>query len=267
MQKVLFGECEIVQSQEEGVSHGPKALLHVFRITWICRTLFVVMELEGCKVGLGKASPFRPEAYGHGWAEDCQTLVQPDDLLLVQPQQGTVHQPGHGVILDSAPQGHLGPHCGQQLAEGVSASKSVPRLPGGRLASRWSSSSPAAARRSSASLSNAFHSRCKVTCSVSPSRPAHPEASPAAALAPTVGGDAADDPPQKLRQGIRVTFVFEPLVAIRRCSVDVSPLPMSGSVSRRRSIRARSSAEASSKRFREERSTAYGRRRSTRCRC
>ena len=53
----------------------------------------------------------------------------------------------------------------------VTASRSVPRLPPGRVESRWSSSRRAAARRNSAVFTNALHSRCSVTCKVSASLP------------------------------------------------------------------------------------------------
>ena len=60
----------------------------------------------------------------------------------------------------------------------VSASRSVPRVHGGNVESRWPSSSPAAVRRSSAVLANGPHSRCSGTCTVSRSRPRNPRLPP-----------------------------------------------------------------------------------------
>ena len=56
--------------------------------------LTFVVEPEWFEVGVGEAASLLllREADGHGRTEYRQTLVEADDLLLVQPQEGAVQQ-------------------------------------------------------------------------------------------------------------------------------------------------------------------------------
>ena len=106
----------------------------------------------------------------------------------------------------------------------VSASRSVPRLPGGRLASRWSSRRAGGRAAQLGGPLQGFPIALQRHLHGLPITPTHPEASTAASLTPPVGGDALDDPPQEFRQGVLVAGVLEPLWARRRCSMEVLAL-------------------------------------------
>ena len=56
------------------------------------RGLLGVVRLQRLEVGDGEASPLACDPQGHGRAEDRQAAIERDDLLLVHPQQRTVHQ-------------------------------------------------------------------------------------------------------------------------------------------------------------------------------
>ena len=208
-QKVLLAKAEIVHSQPQGVSHGPEALLREFRHHVDLEHLFVVVEPEGFKVGLGEAASFRLEADGHGRPEHRQPPVQPNDLLLVEPQQGAIHQLTGTTNL--AHQYHVGLDRRHQLAEGrlrqqVRAPAS-PRQTGEQMGQQTAGGYPS-------QLGSLF--QCTPLASQRHLHglripPPHPKASPIATLAAPIGGDAADDPGQAFRQGIGMTVVLEPL--------------------------------------------------------
>ena len=91
-QKLLLSKSEVVEGQAQCISHGREALLRELGHDVDLAHRFVIVELQRLKVGLREASPLRPQLDGHGRAEHCESPVEPDDLLLVQPHQGAVHE-------------------------------------------------------------------------------------------------------------------------------------------------------------------------------
>ena len=143
-----------------------------------------------------------------GW-NTVRPLVQPNDFLFVQPQKRTVHQ--LGGVSDLALEDQVGLDGLQQLSQSrlgqqVRASASrrqageqvVQQTPCGRTSQFGGllQQRPVALQRHLHGLRIA---------------PTHSKASPTAALAPPVGGDAADDAPQEFRQCVVVPVVLQPL--------------------------------------------------------
>ena len=91
-QKILLLQAEIVHDESQRVGHGLQAALDVLRHDVNLEHLVLVMELERCEVGVGEAALFLTQTDGHGGAEYGQSLIEADDFLFVQPQQGTVQQ-------------------------------------------------------------------------------------------------------------------------------------------------------------------------------
>ena len=85
-QELLSTQTEIVHCHPQSFGHGPETPLYVFRHNVNLEDLLVIVQLEGCKVGLHKAASFRHQSDGHGRAKHSQSLVQPDHFLLMQPQ-------------------------------------------------------------------------------------------------------------------------------------------------------------------------------------
>ena len=116
VQKVLLAQVEVVHGQAQGVGHGFEALLGVLGHHVNLEHLLVVVELKGPEVGLGESPSFLLQADGHSRTKHRQALVQPDDILLVQPQQGPVPQL-IGVPYLAAQAAVLPDGC-QELAQG-----------------------------------------------------------------------------------------------------------------------------------------------------
>ena len=157
-QKILLLQAEIVHDESQCVGHGLQAALDVLRHDVNLEHLVLVMELERCEVGVSEAALFLTQTDGHGGAEYGQSLIEADDFLFVQPQQGTVQQSFGIPDRRSLTPGQTGSRS-TAWPRVVSANRSVPRLPEGRLSSRWFSSTRAAARRRSAVSISAAHSR------------------------------------------------------------------------------------------------------------
>ena len=86
-------QTEVIHGQCQCFSHFLKPALHVLRHDVNLHNLFVVMQFERCEIGLRELLlPVRLQTYGHGRPEDGEPLVEPDDFLLVQPQQGAIKQ-------------------------------------------------------------------------------------------------------------------------------------------------------------------------------
>ena len=137
----------------------------------------------------------------------------------------------------------------------VLTSRSLPRLPLGSSDRRWSSSRSAPARRLSATLTSEDHLRVSVTRTLSASclrtprlPPPPPSPRPSRAMPcnarDTCSGRVSERPASLRRWA-----------AMRRFSGAESSTPISGAISRIRSISFRSSSTASVSRFREERRT------------
>lgn len=56
--------------------------------------LGIVVQFQRLEVGLGETAALGDELERHGRTEDRQTLAEPQDLLLMQPQQGPIEQLG-----------------------------------------------------------------------------------------------------------------------------------------------------------------------------
>ena len=93
----------------------PRPFLRVLGHDMHLQSLLVVVKPERLEVRRPEPSPLRLEANGHCRTEHRQTLVQPNDLLLVQPQKRTVHE--FGVIPDLTPQDQIGRDRVQELSQ------------------------------------------------------------------------------------------------------------------------------------------------------
>ena len=82
-EEILLLQAEVVNSQMQSVGHVVAAPLREFRHHVNLPHLPLVMEIERCKVGVGKAAPRLLQPDGHGRTEYRQALVKADDLLLV----------------------------------------------------------------------------------------------------------------------------------------------------------------------------------------
>ena len=89
--------------------------MHVFRHDVDLPHLVFVVDLKRPEVGVLETAPILDQADGHGRAEYGQTLVESDDLLLVQPQQGAVQELVR--VLDPVRQLQVGSDGIQQVAE------------------------------------------------------------------------------------------------------------------------------------------------------
>ena len=67
------------------VGRMTQTMLGVFSYHVDLPDLFIVMQLEGREISPGETPLFRLQEDGHGRPEDRQSLVEPDDLLIVQP--------------------------------------------------------------------------------------------------------------------------------------------------------------------------------------
>ena len=92
--EVLLLQTEVVHGELQRVGHlvesPPRELHHHMDLAH----LPLVVELEGLEVGGGEAAPrlVVSQPKGHGRAEHGETLVETDDLLLVQPEQGPLEK-------------------------------------------------------------------------------------------------------------------------------------------------------------------------------
>ena len=93
VQERLFLQREVVRRQTQRVSHGGEAALGELHHHVDLQNLPLVVERQGFEVRVGEAAPLPLlQADGHGGAEHGETLVEANDLLLVQPQKRTVYQ-------------------------------------------------------------------------------------------------------------------------------------------------------------------------------
>ena len=93
-QEVLLLQAEVVHGEPQRFGHGieplPRELHHDVDLPY----LPFVVQPERFEVGVGEAAPrfFVPEPDGHGGAKHREALVEADDFLFVQPEQGAVQE-------------------------------------------------------------------------------------------------------------------------------------------------------------------------------
>ena len=93
VQERPFLQREVVRRQTQCVPHGGEAALGELHHHVNLQNLPLIVEGQGFEVRVGEAAPLPLlQADGHGGAEHGETLVEPDDLLLVQPQKSAVHE-------------------------------------------------------------------------------------------------------------------------------------------------------------------------------
>ena len=207
LQELVFRLAEVVHGQVQVVRRGPQAMLGVLRHHMDLPHLLVVVELQGGVIRLGEPAPLRLEQDGHGRTEHRQPLVQADHLLLVEPEQGPVHQPVG--MPDLAVQHQVRLHRRQQLAHGglgqqVGAPHALGHGGEQVLQQQSCRSSPHFGRLgqwSPVPLQRHLH-RLPVPAAQS-------QAAPTTSLTPAVGGDASHDSPHQLRQRVGVALILE----------------------------------------------------------
>ena len=86
------GELEVVQGQLDGGAHGSLALLGVLAHDVNLRHLLLVVLLQGFEVAGGELGVALLQPDGHGRPEHGKALVQPDNLLVVEPQEGLLQR-------------------------------------------------------------------------------------------------------------------------------------------------------------------------------
>ena len=197
-QEVLLARTEIIHRKAQRVRHGVEAPLCELRHHVDLQHLVFVMELERREVGVDEAAPILAQVDGHGGPEHRQPLVEADDLLLVQPQQGAVQEPLG--ILDPGLQLQVGTECVQQLAEcGLGQQIRAPAA-GRQAVEQMIQQAP----RGTAAALRGLRKRLPITLEGHPYRlrvpPVQPQAALAALLAAAVPGDAAERAPYALRQ-------------------------------------------------------------------
>ena len=91
-QEVFLLQAEIVHRQTVCFSRVLQAELRILGHDVNLSHLILVMKFERLEVRGAEVAPLSAQADGHGRAEHCQSLVQANDLLFVQPEQGAVEQ-------------------------------------------------------------------------------------------------------------------------------------------------------------------------------
>ena len=208
-QELLLFEGEVFQRHPGRLGDGRQAALGELHHYVDLQDLSSVVERQGLEVGIDEAPPVLSQADGHGRAEDRQALVEADDIELVQPQQGAVQQ--SGGVSDPA----LDLQVGRQGMGKPSQSGFRQEVrPAGALRQTRQEvfqQQPGAVPPDSRGLLQRSPLAVQRHLPGFGVELARGQAAGGAVLAPAVVGDAADDAPEALRQGIGQTLVAQQL--------------------------------------------------------
>ena len=101
LEEVLLLHAEVVHGEPYGVGGGLQAAAGVLRHYVDLDSLGVVVVLQGLVVGVGEMAAFLLQPDGHGRGEDAEAPVEPDDLLVVQPEHRVVEPVVHRLPVAS----------------------------------------------------------------------------------------------------------------------------------------------------------------------